>query len=357
MTDSQITRYRLHHHQITQQTFDDPQRMVAYLGALQAQDYAGAKWSVGLRLPQMTDDGVEQAIADKAIVRTWALRGTLHFVAPADVRWMMTLLSSRVIKKAAGRYRELGLDDKVISKSHAVLTSALQDGKALTREELAAALERKRVSTKGERMGHMLVRAALDQLICLGPRNGKQFTHVLLDEWVPATKPLQQDEALAALALRYFTGHGPALLEDFAWWSGLTMTDAKAARDLVSSQLHAETVNGKTYWMSPSLPAIKKSSKAYFLPAFDEYLLGYTDRSAMVDAAHVKHVVSSSNGLYSSTILLDGRVAGTWKRTVKKDTIAIETTPLIKLDSVQQQAIEAAAKRYGKFIGGMVVME
>ena len=355
MTSSQIVRYRLHQQQLSHQKFDDAESMVAFMGALQAQDYAAAKWSVGARLPEMTDAGVEQAIADRTIIRTWALRGTLHFVAPADVRWMITHLSPRVKKKSAARNRELELDDAIFSKSNAVIVSALQGGKAFTREELGAAFERKRISTKGERMGHLLLRAALDQVICLGPRNGKQFTYVLLDEWVPKKKTMKQDEAMATLALRYFTSHGPASLEDFAWWSGLTTTDAKAALESVSTQLHSETVDGQTYWMSPSLPTIKKTSKAYFIPGFDEYLLGYTDRSAMVEDGHVKRVVNSSNGMYSSTILLDGRVAGLWKRTVKKDTVIIETTPLVKLDNSQKQAIEVAAKRYGKFMGGEVV--
>jgi hypothetical protein len=351
MTPQDVAQSRLYYQQIATTKFKEPSQLVSWLGALQAQDYHGAKWSIGLRLPAATDADIEQAIADKTIIRTWPMRGTLHFVAAEDARWMLKLLTPRIIRQTAGRYRQLELDDAIFARSKELFTQALQGGKQLTRDEMHQLLEQANISTAGQRGYHILCRSAQDGFICFGPPRGKQQTFTLLDEWVPQVKSLARDEALAELARRYFMGHGPATLRDFVWWSGLTITDARAGLELIKSQLIQETVNGQTCWMSPEMPRLKYDlSTAYLLPGFDEYLLGYTDRSASLDPAYAKQVHPGGNGVFAPTLISRGRVVGTWKRTFKKGAIVITPNPFNVLSQAETQAFAAAAERYGAYM-------
>jgi len=352
MDASDIARYRLHNQQIAQQAFGHPGQVVAWLGAVQAQDYAGSLWSVGLRVPNATAAGIEQAIASKAIVRTWPMRGTLHFVATADVRWMLKLLTPRIVAGSVRRRQQLELDDVVFAHGAALLTSALQGGKQLPRDAVYRLLEEAGISTAGQRGIHILWRLAQDGLICFGARAGNQPTFALLDEWAPATKTLHRDEALAELARRYFTGHGPATMRDFMWWSGLPAAAARAGIEMVRSQLMQEIVSGQTYWFSQHTPASQPDTSAvYLLPGFDEYLLGYRDRSAVLDAVHSQTIQPGSNGMFSPTIIIDGRVAGTWKRTFRKGAVAVMPIPFTSFNEAQERAIAAAVERYARFLG------
>ena len=228
--------------------------MVQWLGAVQAQDYAAAKWAVGLRLQGATADDIEQAATDGAILRTHVMRPTWHFVSPDDIRWLLALTAPRVHAANAYYYHAQGLDDAIFMRSNAALAKALQGGKHLTRQELVSVL--KQVGVVTENLGFMLIimHAELDGIVCSGARRGKQFTYALLDERVPQSRTLEHDEALAEFARRYFTSHGPATLQDFVWWSGLTVADARAALAMVTSQLMHEVVDGQTYWFSASMP-------------------------------------------------------------------------------------------------------
>jgi hypothetical protein len=351
MTPQDIAQSRLYHQQIATTKFKEPSQVVSWLGAMQAQDYTGVKWSIGLRLPGATDTEIEQAIAAQTIVRTWPMRGTLHFVAPEDVRWMLALLTPRIIAQTAGRYRQLELDEAVFARSKELFAQALQGSKLLTRDEMTQLLEQANISPAGQRGYHILCRSAQDGLICFGAPSGKQQTFILLDEWIPQTKSLTRDEALAELTRRYFMSHGPATLRDFVWWSGLTVTDARVGLELVKSQLIQEAVNGQTYWMSPDMPTLKRDlSTAYLLPGFDEYLLGYTDRSASLDPAYAKQVCPGGNGVFFPTIVINGRVVGTWKRTFKKNAIVIAPNPFNGLSEAEAHAFAAAAEGYSAFI-------
>jgi hypothetical protein len=325
---------------------------VARLGALQAQDYPGAKWSLGLRCrPGITEADVERAIADRQIVRTWPMRGTLHFVAAADVRWMLELLTPRVLAGSAARQQHLGLDDAVFARCKDAFAGALQGGKQLTRAEMYQTLERAGISTAEQRGYHLLWRTAQEGLICFGSHAGKQPTFALLDEWVPGTKRLERGEALAALALRYFTGHGPATLQDLCWWSGLSAADARVGLEAVKAHLMQETVDGKTYWLADSLPVSGDGvPRVHLLPGFDEYLLGYRDRSSALDPMHATKIVPGNNGMFMPTLVSDGRVVGTWKRTLKKRSLTATALPFDALRVDEEDAFADAAQRYGRFL-------
>ena len=355
-----LCRLRLRHQQLLASTAKSPAEVVAALGALQAQDYLGALWSIGARLPGSTEAGVERAIAARAIVRSWPLRGTLHFVAAADLRWMLALLAPRVIAAAAARAkREHGLDARVLARCRKIIARALGGGGRLTREALQSTLEDAGISTRGQRGYHILWRLAQEGLICFGPRAGKQHTFVLLDEWLPApanAKPMDRGAALAELARRYFRGHGPATARDLAWWAGLTLTDARAAIGALVPELEVETIDKIEYWAPRDAFAARAAAKSsgsavQLLPGFDEYLLGYADRSAALAAAHAKKIQPASNGLFLATIVLDGLVAGTWRRELRRDHVALAAAPFAPWPRKFAPALARAARRYGAFLG------
>ena len=354
---NRIALSRLANQGIANPTFAQPAEVVTWLGALQAQDYTGALWSIGLRMANATERVVEQALADRTIVRTWPLRGTLHIVAAQDVRWLLALLTPRVIAQAAGRYRQLELDEATFARSKEVFARALQGGKQLTREEMQQLLEQANISTAGQRGYHLLVRSAQDRLICFGVPRGKQQTFTLLDEWVPPTAELARDEALAELTRRYFTSHGPATVHDLMRWAGITAAEAKTGLAAAGKELIQETIADRVYWMARELPDLNNGMRSVcLLPGFDEYLLGYSDRSAVLDPAYAQRICPGGNGVFNPTIVSDGAVTGTWKRTLKKGAVAIELAPFRPLSPAENDALSVAADRYGEYLGLPVAM-
>ncbi len=352
MKPQDIAQYRLFYQQITGTRFKTPAQIVSWLGALQAQDYTGAKWSIGLRLLDATDADIEQAIANRTIVRTWPMRGTLHFVAAEDVRWMLALLTPRVLANSARRHEQLNLDEAVFRRSTELLARALQGGKVLTRQEMMDLLEQAGITTGQQRGYHILGWAAQSGFICFGPPRGKQPTFVWLDEWLPEGKKLTRDESLAELARRYFTGHGPATLQDFMGWSNLVAADARAGLEMARSHLVSEEIEGQTYWLPQNLaPLPGHPPEVYLLPGFDEYLLGYKDRSAVLDPRHSSLIHPGNNGIFKPTVVVQGRVTGIWKPTFKKDRVTVEINPFTSLDQAHHPALSAAITRYGRFIG------
>jgi hypothetical protein len=239
------------------------------------------------------------------------------------------------------------LTDALWARVHKLVFGILQ-GRALTRDALLAGLEREGISTAGGRAYHIPWRLAQERVLCFGPREGKQKTFVLLDEWVPKSRLLSGEEALAELALRYFTSHGPATLADFVWWSGLKVAAARAGLEAVSARLASGTVDGKVYWMPCDTRAAGEAAPGFLLPGFDEYLLGYTDRGAVLDARHAPKVVPGSNGIFLPMLVQDGRVIGTWSRSLGKKVLTIKAAPFTRMAS---RSFGVAARRYGEFLG------
>ncbi len=346
-----ILKLRLYNQHISHQGFKNPAEIVQWLGALQAQDYAGAKWSVGLRLAGSKETDVEHAIADRSIIRTWPMRGTLHFVAAEDVVWMLKLLTPRIIAKMAGRNRQLELDSSTFNKSHDLLLKEMEGGRQLMRNEVYEIFERNGIFTSGQRGIHIINYLAQKQLICHGFHNDKQPTYVLLDEWVTKSKELEGDEALAEIAYRYFASHGPATIQDFAWWTELKLSDARKGLEAISHKLLSTEVDSIKFWCTPELPDKLPAKKVHLLPGFDEYMLGYTNRSLMVDLEHMPKIVPGNNGMFMPTIVVNGKVEGLWKRTLKKDKVIIDVIPFDNFGTKTMEQIETAVLKYGKYIG------
>lgn len=348
MNSFDLVRLRLHNQRIAQEQFSHPSEAVRWFGAVQAQDYLAALWAVGLRTADALEATIEQALADREIIRTWPMRGTLHFVAAEDARWLIKLLAARVLRSNAQRYiRQFELDDAAMARSADVISRVLTGGKSLTRPELYAALERAGITTAQQRGLHILSRLAQEGLVCIGPRAGKQPTFVLLEEWLPPVPALTREEALAEVARRYFTSHGPATLQDFVWWTGLSNTDAKHALELAQSQLAQETLAEQTCWFAPaSAPRKSATPRAHLLPVYDEYTVGYKDRSAFLANDYAQQ---SGNGIFHPVLVVNGQVIGTWKRTLKRDAVHLTVTPFRPLSEAERAALAKAAERYGKF--------
>ena len=355
MTLQNLLRTRLLNQQVAGQQFKTPGEIVKWLGAVQAQDYSGALWAVGCRLKTAKEEEIEKAIADKTIVRTWPMRGTLHFVSPEDAKWMLQLLTPRVIARAAGEYKRSGLDKKVFYKSRKIIIKALQNDKQLVRGEMYRVLEEAKIDTSNTRGLHILGFLAQEGVICFGPRMGKQQSFVLLDEWIPGSKLLKDDEALAELTQRYFTSHGPASIQDFVWWSGLVVAEAKKGLELVKKNFVEEKINGQSYWMAQTIPS-GKTSGTYLLPNFDEYLVGYKDRSAALETLHSRKVFTI-NGIFNPVVIINGKVVATWKRSFIKKEVLIQVQSFKTLSPIQKMSIEKVAKKYSKFIGMSVKIQ
>jgi hypothetical protein len=326
-----------------------PTDVVRHLGAVQAQDYLGALWAVGLRARNALEASVEAAIAAGSIVRTWPMRGTLHFVAAADIRWMLSLLAPRVLSASKGRYRQLELDDAVFAKCRRIFGKALP-GRQLTRPALYRLLAESKISTAGTRGLHILGHLSQQGLICFGPRDGKQQTFALLDEWVPGATPFERDAALAELAERYFTGHGPATVHDFSWWSGLTLREARLGIALAASRLEREDAIGRTLWSGGRSTSTAASVGAELLPAFDEYTVAYRDRTDVIDPRFIGRV-QPGGGMLAPTLVIDGRVVGTWRRTLAKGSVAVTVSPFGGLTRASRELLEGAVARYARFLG------
>lgn len=346
-----IPRQRLLNQHMAQPGFKQPGEALAWLAAAQAQDFYGAKWALGLRTQAATDEQIERAFDEGAILRTHLLRPTWHFVTPADIGWLLALTAGRVQAVNATMYRRLGLDGATFKRSNEALARALQGGQYLTRDELRGALQQAGISTEGPlRMSYLMMRAELDGIVCSGPRRGKQFTYALLEERAPQARRLERQAALAELARRYFLSRGPATAHDFARWSGLTVSEARQGLEAVKGQLQQEQAGGQVYWFPPPRPAGQEPApRAYLLSAYDEYLSGYKDRSAVVSAENGARLSALGNAL-GYVIVIDGQVVGSWKRSLRKDAVVIETNIFKRPAEAEERAVSEAAQRYGAFL-------
>ena len=352
MTDTEIARQRLVNQRIEGERFEKPEEVVRWLGAIQAQDYPQALWAIGLRLRSATVADVAKAIAEGEIVRTWPMRGTLHLVPPEDAKWMLELSAARILARDGRRLGQLGLDESIIERCKELFYEALRGNRRLSRPEMMRLLEEAGIATQGQRGYHVLWYASQDGLICPGPMQDKQQTFVLLDEWVPRSRELSRDDSLAELARRYFASHGPATVHDFAWWSGLTVTEARSGLEATPAALTSEMVDGREYWMTGDTQdhAACDESSVHLLPAFDEYLLGYRDRTAVLAREDASKVVPGGNGVFRPTVVVGGRVVGTWKRRLKKNAIDLTLEPFTPPGDWEERALEAA-RSFSNFIG------
>jgi hypothetical protein len=354
MNSTDLVYHRLYNQLVSYQCYHKPEEVVNWMGAMQAQDYYACLLAIGLRISTsivVNQKVIEQAILDRKIVRTWPMRGTLHFVAAQDVHWMLNLLTPRVIRSSAGRYRQLDLDDAVLSKSRKIIEQALEGGKHLTRNELYTILETEGINTSNQRGIHIISHLAKTSIICLGPPREKQPTYVLLEEWITPGKTMEKDEALAKLAHRYYNSHGPATVYDFAAWVGLTVSEARLGIELNEFIFEKTKIEGKDFWFlerKEKLDFNEISDGVWLLPAFDEMLCGYKDKSALLSLENVKSIILR-NGIIRPIFVLDNRAVGTWKWSQDKEEVEVDTIFSNPLTDKQKNIIKAKAKKLESF--------
>ncbi|SHF18493.1 winged helix DNA-binding domain-containing protein [Pedobacter caeni] len=348
MNPADISNIRLINQQIESGSFNQAKDLVSWMGAVQAQDYAMATWGIGLRTPGLTEKMVQEGIDHGTILRTHLLRPTWHFVAAEDIWWMLDLTAAHVMVKSKSRFKELGLSPEVCLKSNQVIEAAFANNKYLSREELYLEMEKNNVSTGKDRLSHLIFFAELEGILCSGIKRDKNQTYAILGDRVPRPAALSRDEALAKLAFKYFSSHCPATLNDFIWWSGLSVTAAKRALEMIQPDFIAETIASQQYWFPIHFSGIvPQSSSVHLLPAFDEFLISYKDRTAGFPLEHHPKAFTI-NGIFHPVIVVNGQVKGLWKRTIKKDKVRFEYqffNPVTNkiLDLTRKAAVQFAA--------------
>ena len=332
--------------------------VVTWFGAMQAQDLASGLWSLGSRLPAFDVGDVTAALERREALRTWPMRGTVHLVPSRDAHWMLDLMGARPLAGATARRAYLGMTDETAERAVEVLGETLAGGRRLTRTQCLGALADAGISGAGQFGYHLLWYASQRGVTCLAPNVGTEQTFVLLDEWVPHPRRLDRDESLATIAERYFRSHGPATRADFAGWTGLTAAEARLAITMAGDALRVVDVEGREMYAARDLldglvgaavPDIKGSRLA--LPGFDEFMLGFKDRTLMLEAEHLKAIVPGGNGVFRSTIVRDGRVVATWTRTGRATKTLVDVHPLTPVSAAERKRIETALRPYGRFIG------
>ncbi len=332
--------------------FDTAAAAVDWLTCLQAQDFPGALTSVALRVRDGTRQAVEAALDAGEVVRSWPMRGTLHLVPARDLPWLLDLAAPRIVASTVKRRRDLGIDDADLEKVRGVTTEALRGGGRLSRDELFSSWEVAGQPTTGQRGAHLLGHLAMTGLVCFGPvRDGGQQV-VLVDEWSPRARRLGRDldreEALGAWALRYFRSHGPATVKDFTWWTKLLVRDVRAGVALARPRLESVDVDGVEHLMDPATPdrlaAVRRQAQGVvLLPGFDEFVLGYADRSAALPAAYAQRICPGGNGMFLGSVVARGQIVGTWRRTGSGARRTVQATPFTTFT----KQVEAAVPRLG----------
>lgn len=325
---------------------------MSWLGAVQAQDFHGAKWAVGQRMTSATDRQLEMAFSSGEILRTHALRPTWHFLTPADIRWLLELTAPRVHALNGTMYRQLELDDVVLTQAESTITAALGGGNALTRKEIGTLLERVGITASDLRLGYIMMHAELEALVCSGPLRGKQHTYALLDEWAPTARSLPRDEALATLARRFFTSHGPRTIHDLARWSGLTVADARIAVDLTEPDLESVTIDGTMYWAGEvPVHQVVDGPVVHLLPNYDEYFSRHPhSQHASGPESERLRAAAEAGRMDFHHIVIDGALRGGWRRQLTSKQVRIQFDPFDAFSVPETTALAEAAQRYGAFL-------
>lgn len=352
MKAADIAPARIYKQQIANSRFTKPKDLVAYMGALQAQDYAMAKWAIGLRVPGSTQETVEQSLNKGELLRAHVLRPTWHIIPAKDIYWMLALSASKIRTLMRNMDKQLELTEKIFTKSNAVIEKCLAGAKYVSREEIGSRLEQAGIHTNENRLSHLLMRSELEGIACSGKPVSNKISYALLEQRVPKKTLPGKEESLALLAQKYFTSHGPATLQDFSWWSGLTLTHARQGLEAVKKQFNCIKIAGAEYWVDGSFPLDKnkRNTGIHLLPAYDEFIISYKSRAAALLPEHRKKVLTV-NGIFFPVIVENGQVVATWKRKAVKDQLAVEANFFQQPSAKLLGAVKKSAKQLAAFYG------
>lgn len=355
-TDAEVRSARMRSLLLTPHPHRSPLAVVQWVGALQSQDAASGQWSVGVRMPNARDSDVNEAFERGEILRTWPMRSTIHTIPAVDAQWMLALTGVRGLDQLRTRRQQLGLLPDDLEGALTVIATTLGGGRQLTRADLLAALADAGLPTDGQRGYHLLLYASQTGLTCMGPQQGTSPTFALLDEWVPKPRRLTRDEGLAELAHRYVRSHGPATVRDLAGWTGLTLTDVRAGLAGNEGRLVSVGTGARARWLTTELADVIASGslpthEVVALPGYDEYLLGYKDRSLHGDSSLLDRVVPGGNGIFRATIVADGVAVATWSRTLTATAVRITVVPFTRFSRSTTAAATRALEAYADFLG------
>lgn len=348
MTLNEIAGLRLTAQQVAPGNFRNPGELTWWMGAIQAQDFNMVRWAIGLRVPGSTITSVEKAINAGEIIRTHLLRPTWHFVSADDLRWLLDLTAPKIKSGLKYRQNSLGLTNGMLTKTNSIIAGIIK-GKQLEREDIKAAIVNSGIEPVENRISHILLWAELSGIICSGKILKNMQTYAPVDERVPGGKKPEKDEMAAMLAKRYFKSHGPATIRDFAWWSGLSLKEIRLALEMSANELETFDIGEVTYWYDKSLNPAETFKTASLLPAFDEFIISYADKSVILQDSHHRKAISQ-NGIFRSVLIFENRVAGLWKPVKGKDRLIVEVNPFKTLKKAEKSSVETAAENYGRFM-------
>jgi hypothetical protein len=358
MSPNDIAALRLFNQQISAPEYADAHTLLKHMGAMQAQDFRSAIWAIGLRLKGVNISAFEKAYDSGKILRTHVMRPTWHMVARENINWILDLTAPQVLSQTKGRYQDLELTTHMLNKSHTVLTKALEDSNHLTREEILAVLKNHKLPVAAQQLSHILMNAELHKVICSGRLKNKKISYALFDERVPKRAELHHEEALAKLARIYFTSHGPALIEDFQWWSGLSLGKVRLGIAAIEKELSVEIIGNKKFYFFENVRFKRAEMNAhYLLPAFDEFIISYKDRSGMFTSNTYTKAVST-NGIFRPVVATaKGQIIGIWNQTTKPGERSLELQFFENVSLGISQAIEKELIRYSNFSGIKVTVK
>ena len=356
MDAEDIAGYRLYNQWISCPGKSSPEKVVSNLGAIQAQDYRASLWAVGLRSSCIKQSDVQEAVESRKVIRTWTMRGTWHLALPENIRWMLSLYPED--RQVPGYQARNGLTGPTLERGLEIIPKAFSEETRLTYDEIGEYLKRSGITPLGktEVQRHIIRRAGRKGIICFDGHKGRQPAFALMDDIVPQVKPLTKEEAITKFATIYFKSHGPATVKDFAWWSGLRMSDAKLGAEAAAHGLRKKEFNGETYLMPNGRPRGNHDG-VYLLPAFDEYIISYRDRSAVLEPRYAKRIIGGTTLSFLPMVISDGKVVGTWKRREDKGKVIVTLSPFGKPpEGREKKAIRDAAVAYGEFLGKPVML-
>jgi len=344
---SHINELRLASQQLNGSAFTTPEEMVKWFGAVQGQEYAQSKWMLGSRLPKLTDKDIENKLTDGTILRTHLLRPTWHFATAEDIYWLLMLTAPRVHTVNAFMYRQLELDTALFKKSNKIIAKVLKGNNQLTRDEINSILKKHKIEAAGHRLSYIMMHAELNGIICSGARRGNKFTYALLEERAKNSRRYNKEDALAELTKRYFQSRGPATINDFSTWSGLTLAECRQGIEMINAGLQRLLHAKNEHYFIPPHIVHEYSINLYLLPIYDEYIMGYKDRSAMLELKN--NLQQAYSFSFDCTIIYKGQIIGTWKRTIGNKEIDVFYQFFKPLTDKQKKEFKNSVERFSEF--------
>ncbi len=352
---------------LDERPFTSPTQVLEAMCGAQAQELSSGLLSLRPRSQGLTARNIEAERAEHhTILWTWVMRGTLHLISADDARWMIPFFAPGLIAAGQRRLKQLGWDEPRLRSGLRLLSEALEQQEVLSRGEIVRLLAQNNLPDQGQAPLHLLYRAALEGLVCLGPVQSGKATYILLERRVGSLNPLPADEALAKLARRYLAAFGPASVHDLASWSGLKVSRARQAIDTIESEVIAVNIAGSPGWLLKehllrleALPDVENSRSkpvVRLLPRYDTYLLGYASRELIVDQAQARRV-NPGGGIIHAVVLVDGQAKGLWKIRQGKQRLKVQIEPFEILAEEVLQQLEAEIEDIGRFLERGAVLD